>query len=80
MDILVAAGSLRLESVYLILLLAFFAYCLVDAVSTQRLVSKQSHRPLVGTPVTLVPRFLPNLLFARKAAEILKDGYNKVIT
>jgi hypothetical protein len=54
------------------------AYFLLDALLTRSLIRKQRAIPLVGSPSAFVPRFVPNLLFAWKAANILAGGYCKV--
>ncbi|KUI71223.1 Ent-kaurene oxidase [Cytospora mali] len=72
--------SLRgvLESFHWIVLSIFFVYCIVDAVTVRRLRQKQLNTPFGNSPLTFVaPKFLLNLLFAGRAAELLQKGYER---
>ncbi|RYP09459.1 hypothetical protein DL764_001284 [Monosporascus ibericus] len=59
------------------LLLFFLAYCIIDAISTRQHIRKQADHPLVGSPLAFVPKFILNLLYAWKATELAKQGYEK---
>lgn len=65
-------------NVALLLLQLFFAYCLLDGISSWRIVRKQSQYPLVGSPVAIIPKFVLNLLYAGKATALAQQGYEKV--
>lgn len=41
-------------------------------------IRKNPDIPFIGSPFTVIPRFLLNLLFAAKAADIVEWGYQKV--
>lgn len=60
-----------------LLLLGFLTYCTTDAISTKRLINQFRQFPLVGSP-SLTPKFISNLAFARRATDILTEGYHKV--
>ncbi|KAI1147776.1 cytochrome P450 [Nemania diffusa] len=59
-----------------LLLLGFLTYCTTDAISTKRLINQFRQFPLVGSP-SLTPKFISNLAFARRATDILTEGYHK---
>lgn len=61
-----------------ILPLLLLAYCVADAISTRHLIRKQAELPLVGSSLSFVPKFILNLLYAWKATELTKQGYEKV--
>ncbi|KAI0444323.1 cytochrome P450 [Xylaria telfairii] len=62
-----------------LLFLGFLTYYIVDAISTKRLVEQLYQLPLVGSH-SLTPKFIPNLAFTWKAADILAEGYHKFKT
>ncbi|RYP77685.1 hypothetical protein DL771_001053 [Monosporascus sp. 5C6A] len=55
----------------------FLVYCIADGFLTRKLIRKQADKPFVGSPFTLTPRFILNLLFAAKAVDIVERGYRK---
>lgn len=59
-------------------ILCLLAYCLIDSFLARALVRRLPQIPLVGSPSAFTPRFVPNLIFAWKAAEIVEKGYHKV--
>ncbi|KAI1355958.1 cytochrome P450 [Xylaria sp. FL0043] len=62
-----------------VLFLGFALYCIVDALSTMQLVQRAHQLPLVGGH-RLTPKFVTNLAFTCKAADILTEGYHKFKT
>ena len=66
-------------SLYWILPITLLSYFAVDLIITKSLIRKYHVHPLVGSPSTLTPRAILNLIFARKAAHVLENGYRKVI-
>ena len=66
-------------SPYFFLPLVLLSYCGVDLIITKSLVRKNSAYPLLGSPLITFPRVLLNLGFAGKAAQVLENGYKKVI-
>src|SRR5690349_11181086 len=53
------------------------AYCILDAINTRHALRKHPSHPLVGSPSTLVPKFLLNLVYAWKSTDLAKEGYDK---
>jgi hypothetical protein len=53
------------------------AYCFADTISTWRLVNKRTTYPLVGSPFSLVPQFILNLLYAWKATSLAELGFHR---
>ncbi|MCJ1357217.1 MAG: hypothetical protein MMC33_007213 [Icmadophila ericetorum] len=67
-----------LLSLYWVLPLIFFSYCGLDLLIARSLVRKYCTYPLVSSPSAIAPRFILNLIFAGKAAQVLEEGYRKV--
>ncbi|OTB17447.1 hypothetical protein K445DRAFT_310865 [Daldinia sp. EC12] len=55
----------------------FFLYCIYDAWMSRKLIRKNPDIPFIGSPFTVTPRFVLNLLYAAKGADIAKWGYQK---
>ncbi|KAK4234571.1 cytochrome P450 [Achaetomium macrosporum] len=58
---------------------SFFAYCLIEALSTWRLTRKHAGQPLIGGS-PLVPQFILNLLYFWDSTKLAKRGYDKFPT
>lgn len=56
----------------------FLAYFALNAISTWRIVRKQGEYPLIGSPISLVPKVVLNLLYAWKASDLAHQGYSQV--
>ena len=66
-------------SLYWVLPLIIFSYFGVDLILTKSLIRRHCAYPLVGSPSAITPRVILNLIFAGKAAQVLENGYRKVI-
>ncbi|KAF3062408.1 Ent-kaurene oxidase [Daldinia childiae] len=58
-------------------LIVFLVYCVYDGWMARKSIRKNPDIPFIGSPFTAIPRFLLNLLFASKAADIVEWGYQK---
>ncbi|KAF2478184.1 putative cytochrome P450 [Lindgomyces ingoldianus] len=63
--------------IYPTILFLYYAY---DLFLTKRIARKHSAHPLVGSPSSLAPRFLLNLIFASGAVRVIESGYRKFKT
>ncbi|KAI1345530.1 cytochrome P450 [Xylaria sp. FL0043] len=67
----------QIELFFYALLSVFFVYGVLDAFATKSLVRKQVTHPFVGAPISFVPKFILNLLYAWKATNLAQRGYEK---
>ncbi|KAI1465431.1 putative cytochrome P450 [Daldinia caldariorum] len=57
--------------------IALFLYGIYDGWMTRKTIKKNRDIPFIGSSSTLIPRFILNLLFAAKGADIIERGYRK---
>ncbi|KAI2472647.1 cytochrome P450 [Annulohypoxylon bovei var. microspora] len=60
-----------------VLLFLFLTYCVVDTISSRKLLRKHAEHPFAGSLFPYVPKFIHNLLYAWKATELAQEGYGQ---